>query len=53
MLAIWGSEDRIVPAAHAENLPDGARVEILEGRGHMVHMEAAGEVNRLISGFVG
>ncbi|ABG05333.1 alpha/beta hydrolase fold [Rubrobacter xylanophilus DSM 9941] len=53
VLAIWGSEDRIVPAAHAGNLPDAAHVEILEGRGHMVHMEAAGEVNRLISRFVG
>ncbi|BBL79755.1 branched-chain alpha-keto acid dehydrogenase subunit E2 [Rubrobacter xylanophilus] len=53
ILAVWGSEDRIVPAAHAENLPGGARVEIIEGKGHMVHMEAAGEVNRLIADFVG
>lgn len=53
ILGIWGSEDRIIPAAHAGNLPPGARSEVIEGKGHMVHMEAAGEVNRIIAGFVG
>lgn len=52
ILAIWGREDRIVPASHAENLPGGARVEVLDDTGHMPQMEAAGAVNRLISGFL-
>lgn len=52
ILAIWGREDEIVPADHAENLPDGAKVEILDSKGHMVQMEAAGPTNRLISGFL-
>jgi pyruvate dehydrogenase E2 component (dihydrolipoamide acetyltransferase) len=52
VLAIWGSEDRIVPAAHAAALTGSARVEILAGAGHMPQMEAAGEVNRLIDGFL-
>jgi pyruvate dehydrogenase E2 component (dihydrolipoamide acetyltransferase) len=52
ILAVWGREDEIVPAAHAENLPEHAWVEILDGKGHMVQMEAAGPTNRLISGFL-
>jgi pyruvate dehydrogenase E2 component (dihydrolipoamide acetyltransferase) len=46
---VWGRADRILPAAHAEGLPLGIAVHLLDGKGHMVHMEAAGEVNRLIA----
>lgn len=53
ILAIWGSEDKIVPASHADNLPGDAKVAIVEGRGHMVQMEAAGPTNRAISEFLG
>ena len=52
ILAIWGREDEIVPSEHSENLPDHARVEILDGKGHMVQMEAAGPTNRLIEEFL-
>ena len=52
ILAVWGRDDRIIPAAHARALPAHARVEILEGRGHSPHLEAAGEVNRLIDDFL-
>jgi pyruvate dehydrogenase E2 component (dihydrolipoamide acetyltransferase) len=52
ILALWGAEDRIVPSSHTENLPEHARVEILEGAGHMPQMEAAGRVNRLIGEFL-
>ena len=47
-LVIFGADDKIIPAAHAESLPDGVESAVLEGRGHMVQMEAASEVNRLI-----
>ena len=47
-LVVWGAGDRIVPAAHAEGLPEGVESAVLEGYGHMVQMEAASEVNRLI-----
>ena len=46
--AIWGAEDRIVPAAHAERLPGPVGTHVFKDKGHMVHMEAAPEVNRLI-----
>jgi len=49
--AIWGEADEIVPAGHAEAIPEGSR-HVLKNAGHMVHMERAGEVNRIISSFV-
>lgn len=52
ILAVWGEDDKIVPASHAENLPDDAKVEKVEGKGHMVQMEAAGPTNRAISEFL-
>ena len=45
---IWGREDRIIPAAHAEALASRFPVHFLEQTGHLPHMEKAGEVNRLI-----
>lgn len=49
-LVIWGSDDAIIPASHAEGLD--AQVEILPGQGHMVQMEAAERVNHLIGTFL-
>jgi pyruvate dehydrogenase E2 component (dihydrolipoamide acetyltransferase) len=46
-LVIWGKDDLIIPAAHAQNLP-GAKVHVLDGAGHMVFLEKAGDVNALI-----
>ena len=48
LLVVWGENDQIVPASHAQGLPDHIRTEVIPGAGHMVQMEAAGEVNRLI-----
>ena len=45
---IWGSEDRIVPATHAGGLPSSVSVTVLDGAGHMVHMERAKEVNAIL-----
>jgi pyruvate dehydrogenase E2 component (dihydrolipoamide acetyltransferase) len=52
-LVIWGKEDQVIPARHAEGLPSDIRVHVLQGKGHMVHMEAASEVNRLLNDFFG
>lgn len=48
VLVIWGREDRIIPAQHAGSAPPGATVEVLDGAGHMVQMERANDVNRLL-----
>ena len=50
-LVIWGADDRIIPASHARELPNQDRVHILDNTGHMVQMERASDVNRLISTF--
>lgn len=47
---IWGEDDRIIPVAHARRAPNGAH--IIPHAGHMVQMEAAADVNRLIETFV-
>jgi pyruvate dehydrogenase E2 component (dihydrolipoamide acetyltransferase) len=52
LLVIWGAEDAIIPAAHGRNAPSSADVHILDDVGHSPHMEAAGEVNRLLEGFL-
>ena len=49
---IWGRDDHIIPAAHAEALAGRLPVHILDAAGHLPHMEKAGEVNRLIARFV-
>jgi pyruvate dehydrogenase E2 component (dihydrolipoamide acetyltransferase) len=49
---IWGREDRIIPAAHGEALAGKLPVHIIDGVGHLPHMEKSGEVNRLIAGFL-
>ena len=49
--AIWGAEDRIIPAPTRSAVPE-ARRHVLAGAGHMVHIERAGEVNRLVRGFI-
>jgi pyruvate dehydrogenase E2 component (dihydrolipoamide acetyltransferase) len=52
-IVIWGAEDAIIPVRHAEGLPESVGVHVIEGRGHMVQMEAATEVNRLLDDFFG
>jgi pyruvate dehydrogenase E2 component (dihydrolipoamide acetyltransferase) len=51
-LVIWGAQDKIIPAQHAKAAA-GAKVEIIEGAGHMVQMEQAGKINSLIKAMVG
>jgi pyruvate dehydrogenase E2 component (dihydrolipoamide acetyltransferase) len=48
VLVLWGAEDRIIPVMQARHAPPSATVKIIEGAGHMVQMEKAGEVNALL-----
>ncbi len=50
---IWGRQDRIIPAGHADGLPGRVKVHVFDDAGHMVHMEKAAEVNDLIKALVG
>ena len=46
---IWGSMDAIIPASHASGLPSKVSVTVLDGFGHLVQLEAAAEVNKLLA----
>ena len=50
---VWGREDRVLPVAHSDGLPAKVAVTVLDGAGHLVHMEKSGEVNALIGRLVG
>ena len=39
VVAVWGRDDKIVPAVNAAGLGDAATVHIVDGAGHMAHME--------------
>ncbi len=52
ILVIWGDRDQIIPPDQAHALGDRAAVHVISGAGHMVQMEAAGEVNKLIGEFL-
>jgi len=43
----WGTEDRIIPSAQAEAVA-GAAVHLLDGAGHMAHLERPAEVQAAI-----
>ncbi|NGN69599.1 acetoin dehydrogenase dihydrolipoyllysine-residue acetyltransferase subunit [Streptomyces sp. A7024] len=43
--AVWGAQDRIIPPSNAASLrAAGAGVRVVEGAGHMAHMEAPAAV---------
>ncbi len=50
-LAIWGAADAIIPPPADFGRP-GVEFHVLPGCGHMVQVEAADEVNRLIEAFL-
>jgi pyruvate dehydrogenase E2 component (dihydrolipoyllysine-residue acetyltransferase) len=49
---IWGKDDQILPASHADNLPSTIKLTVFDQTGHMPHMERATEVNALIGELV-
>lgn len=49
---IWGRADRIIPLSHANGLPAGVAIYLLDAAGHLPHMERSAEVNRLIGDLV-
>jgi pyruvate dehydrogenase E2 component (dihydrolipoyllysine-residue acetyltransferase) len=39
VVAVWGREDKIVPASNADGVGGSATVHVVDGAGHMAHME--------------
>jgi pimeloyl-ACP methyl ester carboxylesterase len=54
-LVVWGKDDRLVPAAYAEEFVQrivGARVQTVGGTGHAPHVEEPETVARMVREFV-
>ncbi len=45
---IWGREDRIAPVAHAQFFPPNVAIHLIDNAGHLPHLEASKDVNRLL-----
>jgi pimeloyl-ACP methyl ester carboxylesterase len=55
-LIVWGAEDGLVHPAYGEEFRDriaGARLEVVDGAGHLPHLEQAEHTIGLITDFVG
>ena len=52
-VAVWGAQDRIVPASNAAALDGRASVHLVDGAGHMAHMEKPQEVVAAIREAIG
>lgn len=55
-LVVWGTDDRLIPPAYAEEFAariPGARVEYIEGAGHLPQLEQPESVSRLVLAFLG
>ena len=54
-LLIWGAQDRLVPPSYAEEfarLIPSARIEVIEGAGHMAPVEAMDQVMAAVTKFL-
>jgi pimeloyl-ACP methyl ester carboxylesterase len=54
-LVVWGSDDGLVPLAHGHRwteLIDGSRLEVIDGAGHLPHVEQADRFLELVRPFL-
>ena len=53
-LVVWGSEDSVIPVAHAQEASrtPGSRVDVFEACGHCPHIERAEAFNQLATAFL-
>ncbi|MGO4127852.1 alpha/beta fold hydrolase [Inquilinus sp. YAF38] len=49
---LWGTDDAVLPVHQAQGLPPAVAVHLFPGQGHMLPIEAAAGVSRLIEGIV-
>lgn len=52
VMILWGDHDRLIPMPEAYRLPPHAPVHVLEGVGHLPHMEASGAVVAALKAFL-
>ena len=49
---LWGDHDRLIPMPDTRRLPPHAPVHVIEGAGHLPHMEASGDVVAVLKEFL-
>jgi pyruvate dehydrogenase E2 component (dihydrolipoamide acetyltransferase) len=47
-VVVWGREDRVLPAGNAGAVSERADVRIVDGAGHMAHMEKPNAVKEAV-----
>jgi pimeloyl-ACP methyl ester carboxylesterase len=55
-LIVWGRQDRIIAPAYAQEFAKriaGARAELIDGAGHLPHLEQAAAVTKVVRSFLG
>ncbi|HXZ04508.1 MAG TPA: hypothetical protein VEH81_06715, partial [Ktedonobacteraceae bacterium] len=54
-LVVWGSEDSVIPVAHAReaSFVPGSRIDVFQACGHCPHIERAEAFNQLALSFLG
>ena len=45
---VWGNQDEVADPDHARGLGENIEVKLIDGVGHMPHMEAANQVNEIL-----
>lgn len=53
VLVVWGRQDQVAPVEQTDKLPTSVEVQVIDRAGHMVHIEAAKQVNTIIREFLG
>jgi len=54
-LIVWGKQDNLVPPIYADEFASrlpGARVQLVDGAGHLPHLEQLEAVSRLVTEFL-
>lgn len=52
LFVLWGAEDKVIPSSHLNAVPAGAKRALIDGAGHMPHLEKADHVNDLIGAYL-
>ena len=52
VMILWGASDRLIPMPAAHRLPPRSTLHVLDGIGHLPHMEASGAVVSALKEFL-
>jgi pyruvate dehydrogenase E2 component (dihydrolipoamide acetyltransferase) len=50
---VWGKADAVLPVSNSHDLPVGAELRVVDGAGHMVHLEKPAAVVEAVAAATG